>query len=664
MKKTLALLLLLAGLSAGARAEDLVWDGSEGHMTWNTEDTNWSQGGASVKYSDGRNVVFGPNGSGTVTLSGTFAPASVTVTSLEDYIFDGTGRLSGEMTLNMEGIGSTLTINTSNDYKGGTLISYGKLVLGDNYALGSGTVTMSNNGKLDLGGCTLSNSVTTEQGWKGGIGNGWLDGDLSLGQGSSTTLIGDLSGKGNILMGDNSSLNLGGHKLSNPVTVQGNASISNGTIDNDLTVEEGKTLTLLSDNLKRSGTIYLGDWSTLDLNGKTLDCNVSLERATITAGRLNGDIVVSSPVTGAALRLGGDLSGSGTIYIKDVWLDLDGHTLSKNVNVQGNSYIYTGTLDASLYVEAGGMLRLYTGDLKGQGTITLGNNAKLLLARYSDSPTFYTLYNKVILEGSASIGCGTINGSISVGANNKLTLLGNTTITEAIKLGDHATLDLGGSALTCDVSLGLNTVIGNGTLNGSLDVAANDSMQLCGDLAGTGAINLGDNATLRLGGFKLDKVVTLAGKATIGDGTLNVDLTVAAGKSLTLLANTSVTGGISLADGAALDLGGNSVTGAVSLSGSATIGNGTVTGALALAASSRIKLLENTTVTGGVTLGDNASLDLGKNAISASVTLSGGFATIGNGTIEGGLAVAENKSLALLANTTVTGPSRLARTPH
>ena len=646
MKKTLALLLLLAGLTVEAQAEQLTWNGREGHMTWNTEDTNWLQGDSVTKYSNGYDVVFGYTGCGTVTLSDTLEPASVKVGPSNDYTFTGDGKLTGKMKLTIDNC--DLTVNTANDYTGGTIIKLGStLVVGNDKALGTGAVTLDRSATLDLGGHVLSNDVVTvtTTGNICRIGNGTLNGNISIASNTVLELIGNLSGTGRITLGDNIALDLGGCTLSNSVTLQGSASIlGGGTLSGDLTVGEGVTLGLDNPEIV-SGTIYLGSKSTLDLCGKTLNTNVVLTSgsATITAGTLNGNITVRRD---KFLHLGGDLKGAGTIVLEDFgYLYLEGHTLSTNVASQGSeAYIGGGTLNGDLYVRAWARLKLVSGNMQGSGVITLGDNATLILGGILN----LTLSNRVILEGSATIGYGTLDGSISVGANNKLILLENTTITGAINLGDHAALDLGGNTFHLDgedgnklVLNGSISAIGNGTIEGSINVAANDKLTLLGNTTITGNISLGDGATFNLADNTVTGAVTLAGSAaTIGNGTVEGNLTVAENKSLVLLANTTITGGVTLEGGSTLDLGGNTFhTGGdacnrVTFSGGTTVSNG--------------KLVLGEALSSAFTL-NGVTLDLGGLTLSKHVTLVGDNA-IGNGTLNTYLNVGEGDTLTLCGN--------------
>lgn len=133
----------------------LTWSAEAGRI-WNNQDANWSLGEYSFGDADGMNVEFTDAASGDVTLVGALAPESVLVNNSagHDYTFTGAGRLTGAMRLAKEGAGK-LTINTANNYSGGTLIAGGTVVMGNEDALGSGPVSLINGGELTTSGNLL-----------------------------------------------------------------------------------------------------------------------------------------------------------------------------------------------------------------------------------------------------------------------------------------------------------------------------------------------------------------------------------------------------------------------------------------------------------------------------------------------------------------------------
>src|SRR4029077_11225364 len=100
--------------------------------------TNYAQSGGS-----GDAVSFDDNGNANpnVNIGITVTPSQLAMNNNINYTFSGTGKISGGVSLvkSVNGFGS-LTINTTNDYTGGTVLRSGNLYLGNGQALGLGTV--------------------------------------------------------------------------------------------------------------------------------------------------------------------------------------------------------------------------------------------------------------------------------------------------------------------------------------------------------------------------------------------------------------------------------------------------------------------------------------------------------------------------------------------
>ena len=139
------------------------WTNEAQDGMWNSTSLNWEQEDVDYAYVDGVQVVFGDEGAGTVTLVGDIAPSSVLVDSAEDYTWNADetegGKLTGDMTLTKKGEGK-LTINSENDYTGGTSILGGTVVAGSATALGDGAVNLTN-ATLKIAAEGVSNALTT-----------------------------------------------------------------------------------------------------------------------------------------------------------------------------------------------------------------------------------------------------------------------------------------------------------------------------------------------------------------------------------------------------------------------------------------------------------------------------------------------------------------------
>ncbi len=642
MKKTLALMLLLAGLTVEAWAETLTWNGSVGHMTWNFEDRNWSY---SARYTDGDAVVFGDTGSGTVTLAVDLSPASVTINSGENYTFTGDGKLTGSMQFTKSGIG-TITINTTNNFSGGTLINGGTLVLGNAAALGSGAVTLSNNSSLNLGNQAISNAVTLQG--NASIGGGSINGNLNVKEGQTLTLSGALGGTGTIFLADYVKLNLNKQTLANSIAVIGNGvSIDGGTLNASLSVGENKLLTLYGD-LSGTGSITLANNAKLDLSKHVVSKEVVLQgSASVFNGTLNGSLTLADNTsfiwTDDSLILAG-----GVTLCYNAKLNLNGKTLSSNVTLgKGSASISNGTLEGKLIV-ADNVSYIWTDDsLTLKGGITLGSNASLDLNKRAFSYA-------ITLTGYASIGNGTLNGDLYVDNLKRLSLNGDLSGTGSITLGSNARLDLRGKTLSNEVILLGSAEIGGGTLDSDLVVSSSETLTLRGDLSGSGTIILKEMAKLQLFHRTLTNPVIVQGNASIGGGTLDSDLNIGNYKMLALIDDLDGTGVITLGNGGLLILGFRTLSNNVTLQGDATIGQGSFKGNLTMESGMKLSLSGDLSGTGTIALANNATLDLRGHTLSNNVTLQGD-ATIGNGASNGTITVESGMKLSLSGDLSGSG---------
>ena len=145
-------------------ARNLTWKGDGSANLWNVSGAaNWLTNGVATIFNDGDTVMFDNTGSNNVavSLAGTLPPALVAFNATKSYTFSGAGSIAGTNALIKSGTG-TLTINTTNTYSGGTILSNGTTVLGSIGAnlggLGSGPVTFDG-GTLEFNGWTGSNGT-------------------------------------------------------------------------------------------------------------------------------------------------------------------------------------------------------------------------------------------------------------------------------------------------------------------------------------------------------------------------------------------------------------------------------------------------------------------------------------------------------------------------
>lgn len=154
--------------------ELLTWVGDDVVNVWDVAGaTNWSRAGVPDAFFQGDSVFFGDGSTVPgVNLTGVLSPAQVTVSNMASLAFSGGGLISGNTALLKQG-GGVLTVATSNNFAGTTMIEDGTLAMGHPAALGlmdSGTF-ITNTGQLDLKGNTIGLESLTVSG-DGPSGNG------------------------------------------------------------------------------------------------------------------------------------------------------------------------------------------------------------------------------------------------------------------------------------------------------------------------------------------------------------------------------------------------------------------------------------------------------------------------------------------------------------
>ena len=545
----------------GTALKKAVWTPGENHL-WNTVDQNWTQDGHRYRYKDGVDVVFNNTGlGGDVQLEGEFAPKDVQVEGTCDYTFKGTGKITGATALTKNGTG-TLTIENANTYSGGTTINAGTLVVANAQALGTGTVSVAGGTLLlNSSGSTASFGTVTLTGGTVQIANGdkafnlyvnsnnaCMEGDynnaftgsLTLTEGSKLSVQGALSGKNGmkkIEMGYQSTLAVPMYHidgLNNRIWIN---RVSEFTVDREATLADvllclapdgeytlgamtGNNVNSLQ-NLRGTGvTAYWLDGSTLDLNQQTNHLNIvawkenSSNDSRVKNGTLNTDLYIRS---NSSLYLENAIIGRNATFemCEGAYLNMGGY----DVRAQMSRFAFDAdgsgaTIDNGTIIvnqaETDRLVTLCRGFLKGSFSVSLVEGTVLDL----DMNTLYIASTG--LEGtSASIGNGTINGRINVGSGQTLSLFNNLYGNGTVYLGDNAGLNLGGHNLGKDVDMTGSTSIDKGCLT--------ETVSLCG-----GTLDLG--GTLYVYGMNLqnDHAVALNGQ------TLQVDHTQLAGHTLTL----------------------------------------------------------------------------------------------------------------------------------
>jgi fibronectin-binding autotransporter adhesin len=288
------------------------------------------------------------------------------------------GVLSGGGGLNKIGAG-TLTLSGSNTHLGGVTLSSGTLSLGNNAALGTGSLVIAGNSTVQAvtAARTLANNLTLGSGFTGTVGGS-----------TNLTLGGTISGGGAL-----AKIGAGTLTLSGSNTHLGGFTLSSGT------------LSLGNDAALGTGSLVIAGNSTVQAvtAARTLANNLTL------GSGFTGTIAGSTNLT-----LGGTISGGGALA-----------KIGTGTLVLSASNTYTGTTTVS-----GGRLQIGMGGTTGSISSRLVNNGEVAFNR-SDAVVYSGTISgsgsltqagtgRLTLTGSNSYSGGTTvsSGTLSVGHKN------------------------------------------------------------------------------------------------------------------------------------------------------------------------------------------------------------------------------------------------------
>jgi hypothetical protein len=461
--------------------------------------------------------------------------------------------------------GSTVLLTGNSLITGGTLSTTGTgsihVSSGQSASLkgvaNNGTLTVDNNGELDLQAGTITNNGTIA------IAAAGNSTDVRLSTGDVT-----LAGSGTVtLSGANARLfsNNGAWRLTNDIghTIAGFGQLgigqtqltNNGLIDAN---SFGNTLLVQSGGFINNSTLQASNGGVLQIAGSTIDNTGGTMQA------LNNSTVLlggNSFITGGTLAT----ADSGSIHVvSGQTANLNGVTNNGTFIVDNNSLLnlQSGTItnNGTITVAAGGNptdIGLSSGDvtLAGSGTVTLGGaNARL----YANNGA-WRLTNNETIQGSGLLGFGQtqLTNNNLIDANSP----GNTLLVQVNGSFNAATMQASnGGVLRID-----NSVINNagGTiqaLNNSTVLLSGNSFITGGTLAtvDSGSIHLVSGHTANLNGVTNNGTFIVENNSDLNlqSSTIanNGTITVAAGGSFTDIRLSS--GDVTLAGSGTVTLGG------------------------------------------------------------------------------------------------------------
>jgi fibronectin-binding autotransporter adhesin len=593
------------GLVVSAFPGNLVWQGDGAANVWNSGgSSNWFNGAGSSAFYPGDSVTFDNTSTNdTVNLSGTLAPGLVTLNGTSNYVFTGSGKITGVTGLIKNSTG-TLTVLTTNNFTGAVAINAGTVQVGNGTtagALGAGNVI--NNGALIYNhsdtetnaGAMSGTGIFTKLG-SGAInlnGNNSFSGGATLSQG---TIAANVSG----------ALGLG------PITINNSATqmvlAAGVTISNAITVSPGASSGAFASGILKgpaSGSATLtGPMNITALTGS----GGHFDGGNSTGGLvISGAITASSPVRHRANRVTFAGGGNYTFF----WSE--GTTVLGATNgLATNAVADLGYSGAAGILDLAGFSQTLNGLLKGSQTATVGNSS-------TNSDSALTISG----VSSNTTYAGTIQDSVSGGTHKVFLTVGGGTFTLSAANTFSGDTELAGGTLALSSSTALQ--------NSPLNLAAGD----------TGVLNFGTLTSATIGGLKGSRNLGLANSS----GAV-VALTVGNGNTNTYIYSGALTGGGSLTKASAGTLvlnGTNTFTGVLNTdTGQPSTGNdgivylaspGAVSGASSIAIRNQnaaYSTLQLDGTAGNINLAQNISLNGRNNSVAAIENVAGSNTFAGN----------------------------------
>ncbi|MFJ5299255.1 autotransporter-associated beta strand repeat-containing protein [Pseudomonas sp. NPDC088368] len=540
--------------------------------------------------------------------------------------------ITGAATLNKLDSG-TLVLNGLSTYTGGTQLTGGTLVVGNDGALGVGALTAEAGTNLNsVNAVTLNNAVN-------------LNGNLGIGTPSSLTLNGLIGGAGGLTKNDTGVLTLNGLN-----TFSGGTTLNSGTlvVGNGAALGTGALSVVGNATLDNSAALALGNAMNLGAN-----LTVAGSNDLTLGGALNGtgSLIKNG---GSLLRLTGTNGLTGDTQVNAGTLDVAGSLASANVGIAtGATLTGNGSLLGAVNIADGGHLSASSGNTLSVGSLLLNGNSNL----------------------DVGLGAPSTGGTRLINVNGNLTLDGKLNVTDVggFGVGVYRLMDYSGS-LT-DLGIDISSIPANVNL---ADLAVQTGVN--------GQVNLvvnGDTGTIRFwdGSQTVANAAVDGGNGVWGSGTnwtsanglLNQtwssDFGVFQGTAgtVTVEGNQSFTGLQFVTDGY------NLVSGT----------NGQLTALNGANGNTAIRVDPNVTATLGVGIGgagtlnklDSGTLVLnGANSYSGGTQLNGGTLVVGSNTalgvsrltaadgttLDSNTSVALGNAITLSGNLTVAGSQALA----
>jgi autotransporter-associated beta strand protein len=517
-------------LIVSGAGSNLVWVGDSSNSWQVGTVTNWFDGTSSNSFGQFDTVKFDNTASNfNAVLVGTLMPGGITVNSDSNYVFSGSGKLSGTTSLIKAGTGTlTLTNSGGNDFSGSTVVSNGVLTTKSGNALSqNSSLEIKPAGTVQLGGYSESIGGLSGAGaidnadsaasvlTVGSLGSGVWSGTITNSGTGGVSLV--LNGTNNLtLTGSNYINSANASRINNgfgTLTLTNNGLLKSGGGEIWIGCESAITGKVVV----AGGSLVVSNWLVIGRNNTNANGTLVVNSGMVQKAGGNNIVVGSLGATGNLTVNGGQVLNNGMLWVGEApganaVVNLNGGLLqatqvrtnynggapnSSVINFNGGILqataastdfieVYAANVqNGGLTLDDGGfvlsvlqpLLASGTGGLIKQGAGTV----------YLDAANTYT--GITIVTNGTLAGSGSLAGSLAVGPAGTLgagdaAAIGKLTLAGSLNLSGNAAFRIGknGSVRTNDQVAGITAAHYGGTLtittNGTTAFAVGDTFTL------------------------------------------------------------------------------------------------------------------------------------------------------------------------------------------
>jgi autotransporter-associated beta strand protein len=355
--------------------------------TWDSATANFTSGGSSTAFVATDNVTFDNVAGGIITLSGSLAPTSVTVSATAGtYTFNGAtaaDKITGGTSIAKSGAG-TLTLTSANDFTGGVTITGGTVQFDGAGRLGAGPISLNGSGAS-----LVSTSPSAVSMSANALSIGASGGTINTGANSLT--LGALTISGMLTKTGAGSLTVG--------TVTSNAGTGFTVSAGDLVLGQASGVVKVFANSSLTGNLVLNSGIRFDVDGGSVISGSGKIKVAATASLISN----TSGDVGGTISTEIALNSNAIAFTKGIWA--------------GTSYTPSTSFLTTVGGTTGGALSIFS--LSGDSDVDLSNNSTT-----GGGAGTLTLNGASTYTGNTSISANTpaspAVSSIILGVNNAL----------------------------------------------------------------------------------------------------------------------------------------------------------------------------------------------------------------------------------------------------